>query len=167
MVSVLKAPLRELVQRRERAVQRAYGNDVHVLLEGEIIRMIDVGASGGALPRWHPYRRDLSFVGFEPDERSFLALVSSEQAGEFEAYEIKPIAVWDQEGTVTISFTAKPECSSYFQPNFRFLRRFRSGKPFYGPYDAQELLRGYRDELGIDVVEFQELSLDRAHPCGG
>ena len=43
----------------------------------------------------------------------------------------------------------------------------RSGKPFYGPYDAQELLGQYRDELGSEVVAFQELSLDRAHPCGG
>ena len=33
----------------------------------------------------------------------------------------------------------------------------RAGKPFYGPYDAQELLRGYREELGIEVVEFQEM----------
>ena len=32
-----------------------------------------------------------------------------------------------------------------------------AGKPFYGPYDAQELIRQYRDELGIDVVEFQEM----------
>ncbi len=33
----------------------------------------------------------------------------------------------------------------------------RSGKPFYGPYDAQELIREHRDELGIEVVEFQEM----------
>ena len=33
----------------------------------------------------------------------------------------------------------------------------RAGKPFYGPYDAQELLGQYRDELGIEVVEFQEM----------
>ena len=33
----------------------------------------------------------------------------------------------------------------------------RSGKPFYGPYEAQELLRQYRGELGIEVVEFQEM----------
>ena len=33
----------------------------------------------------------------------------------------------------------------------------RSGKPFYGPYEAQELLRKYHDELGIEVVEFQEM----------
>jgi sulfate adenylyltransferase len=30
-----------------------------------------------------------------------------------------------------------------------------SGKPFYGPYDAQELLRQHEDELGIAMVPFK------------
>lgn len=30
-----------------------------------------------------------------------------------------------------------------------------SGKPFYGPYDAQELLREHEDELGIAMVPFK------------
>ena len=29
------------------------------------------------------------------------------------------------------------------------------GKPFYGPYDAQELLRSHEDELGVVMVPFQ------------
>ncbi len=29
------------------------------------------------------------------------------------------------------------------------------GKPFYGPYDAQELLRKYQDEIGVTMVPFQ------------
>jgi len=29
------------------------------------------------------------------------------------------------------------------------------GEPFYGPYDAQELMRRYRDELGVEMVDFQ------------
>jgi sulfate adenylyltransferase len=29
------------------------------------------------------------------------------------------------------------------------------GKPFYGPYDAQELLKKYQDEIGIQMVPFQ------------
>jgi sulfate adenylyltransferase len=29
------------------------------------------------------------------------------------------------------------------------------GKPFYGPYDAQELLRQHEDELGVKMVPFQ------------
>jgi sulfate adenylyltransferase len=32
-----------------------------------------------------------------------------------------------------------------------------SGKPFYGPYDAQELVQQFSDELGVGVVPFQEL----------
>ena len=29
------------------------------------------------------------------------------------------------------------------------------GKPFYGPYDAQELMKEYRDELGVEMVPFR------------
>src|SRR5208337_1019856 len=32
-----------------------------------------------------------------------------------------------------------------------------SGKPFYGPYDAQELLRKHQQELGVTIVPFQML----------
>ena len=35
-----------------------------------------------------------------------------------------------------------------------------SGQPFYGPYDAQYLVEQFRDELGIDVVTFQEVVYD-------
>ncbi|HEU4403351.1 MAG TPA: bifunctional sulfate adenylyltransferase/adenylylsulfate kinase [Candidatus Polarisedimenticolia bacterium] len=32
-----------------------------------------------------------------------------------------------------------------------------SGKPFYGPYDAQELLRQHENELGVAMVPFKEM----------
>lgn len=32
-----------------------------------------------------------------------------------------------------------------------------TGKPFYGPYDAQELVERHSEELGVGVVPFQEL----------
>jgi len=32
------------------------------------------------------------------------------------------------------------------------------GKPFYGPYDAQDMLRDHQDELGVDMVPFKMLS---------
>ncbi|PYV44661.1 MAG: adenylyltransferase [Acidobacteria bacterium] len=32
-----------------------------------------------------------------------------------------------------------------------------TGKPFYGPYDAQELAERFREELGIGVIPFREL----------
>jgi sulfate adenylyltransferase len=33
----------------------------------------------------------------------------------------------------------------------------KNGRPFYGPYDAQELLRAYQHELGVEMVPFQML----------
>ncbi|MDH3253838.1 MAG: bifunctional sulfate adenylyltransferase/adenylylsulfate kinase [Acidobacteriota bacterium] len=35
--------------------------------------------------------------------------------------------------------------------------RDREGKPFYGPYDAQELVKSHSDEADIQLVPFQEL----------
>lgn len=32
-----------------------------------------------------------------------------------------------------------------------------AGKPFYGPYEAQEMLAQYEDEIGVKGVQFQEL----------
>jgi sulfate adenylyltransferase len=32
-----------------------------------------------------------------------------------------------------------------------------SGKPFYGPYDAQELMQKHENELGVKIVPFEEL----------
>jgi sulfate adenylyltransferase len=31
------------------------------------------------------------------------------------------------------------------------------GRPFYGPYDAQALLRAHQDELGVEMVPFQQM----------
>ena len=32
-----------------------------------------------------------------------------------------------------------------------------NGKPFYGPYDAQEVVKKYEDEIGIKMVAFEEM----------
>lgn len=32
-----------------------------------------------------------------------------------------------------------------------------TGKPFYGPYDAQELVKQYSEEMGVGMVAFQEM----------
>ncbi len=38
-----------------------------------------------------------------------------------------------------------------------------AGKPFYGPYDAQELMARHQAELGMTMVPFHELVYDEAH----
>jgi sulfate adenylyltransferase len=34
----------------------------------------------------------------------------------------------------------------------------KQGKPFYGPYDAQELMQKHQDELGVEMVPFKMVS---------
>lgn len=40
-----------------------------------------------------------------------------------------------------------------------------SGKPFYGPYDAQELLAKHADELGVSMVPFQNMVYVENRDC--
>ena len=47
------------------------------------------------------------------------------------------------------------------RPRPRRPGRDSHGKPFYGPYDAQELLREHQDELGIEMVPFRRWSTSR------
>ena len=35
--------------------------------------------------------------------------------------------------------------------------RTQSGKPFYGPYDAQELMQKHEEELGMKMVDFKQM----------
>jgi FkbM family methyltransferase len=124
MVKFIGSGLRALLRVRREKLAKARAADVAVLLNGEAIALLDVGASGGIIPRWYPHREHVAFIGVEPDARSIPALLDSPDASAFKSYEIIPSGVWNQSGTVSISFTRKPMCSSHFTPNLPFLSRF-------------------------------------------
>jgi len=124
VTNMIKKALRAGINLRRRALERACADDVRGVLNGQAIELLDVGASGGIIPRWRPYREDLSFTGVEPDARSIPALVNSPEAKVFRGYEIIPFGAWSRNGPVNISFTRKPMCSSHFMPNREFLSRF-------------------------------------------
>jgi FkbM family methyltransferase len=158
-------PLRQFkvgfeTRRRNRLAAEAAA-DVHHLLAGATIRMLDVGAAEGELERWDPYKADVSFIGIEPDERSSADLLASPEAAEFHDYRIIPAAAWSREGAVRISFTRKPMCSSHFQPNARFLANF----PDFGRFDivrTEEIDCRRLDDLlfGDKDVDFIKLDLE-------
>ncbi len=124
MANIIEKAVRAGINRRRRALDRARAGDVQRVLDGEAIALLDVGASGGIIPRWRPYRENIAFTGVEPDARSIPALVNSPEAKAFRGYEIIPFGAWNQNGPVSISFTRKPMCSSHFMPNREFLARF-------------------------------------------
>lgn len=130
MPNILSNGLRTLLRARQARLSRASAHDIGLLLDGDAIALLDVGASGGILPRWHPYRENIAFTGIEPDERSIPELLNSPDARVFRSYEIIPAAAWSCSGPLGISFTRKPMCSSHFTPNLPFLSRFPDAARF-------------------------------------
>jgi FkbM family methyltransferase len=130
MPNILSNGLRTLLRRRQASLGKARAADVTALLNQATIALLDVGASGGVIPRWYPHRQDVAFTGIEPDQRSIPDLINSPDAKVFKSYEIIPAGAWSRSGPVGISFTRKPMCSSHFTPNFPFLSRFPGAARF-------------------------------------
>src|SRR3984885_10677120 len=130
MLGLIKRKLRAVLARRRTALGEQCAKTVGAVLSGDAIVLLDVGASGGIIPRWSPYRADISFVGVEPDARSVSALLNSPESKLFRSYEIVSFGAWNRTGSVKISFTRKPMCSSHFAPNIPFLSRFQGVERF-------------------------------------
>jgi FkbM family methyltransferase len=130
MSGFVKRKLRVLLARRRIALGKNCANDVGAILSGDAIVLLDVGASGGVIPRWSPYRANIDFIGVEPDARSVSVLLNSPESKLFRSYEIVPFGAWNRTGAVRISFTRKPMCSSHFAPNIQFLSRFQEVERF-------------------------------------
>jgi FkbM family methyltransferase len=147
---------------RRRAFERRFAEDVRVVLDGTAVQLVDVGASGGILPRWYPHRAGISFTGLEPDERSFKDLLNSPLGKEFSGYRVIPFGAWSGEGAVPIAFTRKPMCSSVFQPNTAFIERFPEPERFDVVGEVEVTCRTLDCLLeGIgDTVDFIKLDLE-------
>ncbi len=130
MLGPVKRILRNLLARRRSALGKRCADAVGAVLSGDAIVLLDVGASGGVIPRWSPYRANIAFIGVEPDARSVSALLNSPESTLFRSYEIFPFGAWNETGAVRISFTRKPMCSSHFAPNMPFLSRFQEAERF-------------------------------------
>lgn len=164
MPNLIRSGLRRLVQGRQSSLGRRWARDVQSVLGKEALTLLDVGASGGILPRWYPYRQSLAFLGVEPDARAIPALLESAEAKAFKSYRILPCGAWSQSGAVKIQFTRKPMCSSHFTPNLPFLSRFPEAERFdvvgSGEIECRSL-----DDLLADSdapVDFIKLDLEGA-----
>jgi FkbM family methyltransferase len=88
---------------------------------GEVC-LLDIGAAGGVETRWKPFVQFLNYVGVEPDERSRSTLLNSKN--EFRSYQILPYALAAKNQTLNFNLCRKPQVSSLYEPNTKFLSRF-------------------------------------------
>jgi FkbM family methyltransferase len=93
----------------------------------ETLRLIDVGARGGVDPRWKPFFKHLSVLGFEPDREECASLNSTRFP-----YKCRflPFALGSEDGIeATLNMCVSPGSSSLMEPNHEVFRHY--------PYSAQ------------------------------
>jgi FkbM family methyltransferase len=156
----MRKVFRGLLEQRRTALANKWANDAKILLSGNAVSFLDVGASGGIIPRWHPYRGHIAFTGIEPDERSIPELLNSADAKAFKSYDIVPRGAWNRSGPVPITFTRKPMCSLHFQPNIPFLSRFPNPERFDVVGSSDVACRTLDDLLGGSGKSCDFIKLD-------
>lgn len=89
--------------------------------------LIDVGASGGAHSRWEPFAPFLHEVLFDPDPRA--ALDRPPPRAQKQQTVIQS-ALWEEEQTMRLHLTKKPQVSSLYEPNIDFLAHYTNPERF-------------------------------------
>ena len=98
------------------------------LLEKQGITLIDIGAAGGAEPRWENIKQYLNYIGFEPDERSKSIL--ADKATFYREHTLFDCAVEETNGSIPINLCRKPQLSSVYLPNQSLVKLFPDAERF-------------------------------------
>ena len=102
---------------------------VNTILGANLLMLVDIGAAGEIDPRWKPFSNRIRYIGFEPDERSRLKLLS--KGAECGDYQIYPFALSDALKSVPLYLCQKPEVSSLYKPNMDLLVNFPDSDRFH------------------------------------
>lgn len=109
----------------QRSLQRAFNH----ILSDHAIHLVDIGAAGDIEPRWKQIQTHLSYVGFEPDDRSRELL--QHVPNRLRSYAIRPEALGETTGNeISFYLCRKPQVSSSYIPNKEFITLFPDSKRF-------------------------------------
>ena len=123
------------------------------LTEG--IALIDVGAAGDIEPRWKEIQEFISYIGFEPDERSRSALISKPK--NCFSYTIRPEALGKNNNEEAPFYLCeKEQVSSLYYPRTDFLKLFPESRRFNVVKNSTVFLKSL-DALKIQRVDFIKL----------
>jgi len=159
---MLKKVIKQIRSYRDKKYFSKLSSDLKMVVKDGSVTMLDVGASGGILPRWEGLKKIVSFIGIEPDERSYRELMNSKVKDEFYSYDIICKGAWSSKTTVKILFTNKPMCSTHFAPDHKILSKFPEADRFEiassFEIDCNTLDNLFAEKL--DQIDFIKLDLE-------
>jgi hypothetical protein len=142
-----------------KSIRSKYDNRLAITLRtlqlNEGIALIDVGAAGDIEPRWKGIQEFISYIGFEPDERSRSALILKPQ--NCFSYTIRPEALGkNNDEKVPFYLCEKEQVSSLHYPRTNFLKLFPDSRRFNVVKNSTVILKSL-DALKIQRVDFIKL----------
>ena len=88
--------------------------------------LVDVGAGGGLQHNWRPASKYLRVIGFEPDDRAYAELASSQNG----SFTYLHTALHNTSGESPLHLSRKQTVSSMLSPDGHFLARFPEAERF-------------------------------------
>lgn len=123
-MKTIRSLIKELIGRKH---QKKLSWLLENLLGSISITLLDVGAAGGAHPRWAPYRKHIDLFAVEPDPRSINSIARKVKNRSETVIEH---GLWSETCELNLYLCRKPEVSSLFIPNTEFLRNFPNSERF-------------------------------------
>lgn len=150
--TLIKTFVKYIINIAQRRFERIIRNAFDDLLSERLIYIVDVGAAGDIAPRWKQIERHLSYVGFEPDDRSRELLNNT--ITPLGRYEIRKEALGETTGeAVNFNLCRKPQVSSSYYPQRDFLDLFPESSRF-DIISSLKLEHTRLDELGLSEIDF-------------
>lgn len=112
------------------------------IIKSNPIKVIDIGAARGLHPRWNDLADYISVLGFEPDEREYTKLVSSEAQNT----KYFNIGLYERKGEIDFFVTRKQLRSSIFPVNREFVHQFPNPERF----ETEKIIK-----INVDTLDNQ------------
>jgi len=117
------------------------------------LQLVDIGASGGLQNHWQAAEKYLQVIGFEPDEREFSNLISSEQSN---AIRYLNTALYKKAARLDFFLAKKQMVSSILKPNRSFLDDF----PEANRFDIEKTIKLQADSIDHQFEKHQIKDVD-------
>lgn len=139
-------------------LQKPFLKSLSVLPNSGLVTLYDVGAAEFIQQRWMIYTKFINYVGFEPDERSYIDLLNSDNSKKCHSYNILKFALWDSETEMSINLCSVPQDSSIYSPNRNFLENFPNPERF-DVVGKEKISVTKMDSLDISSPDFMKLDI--------